>query len=105
VTFANLAGVRYAAAVGFGKEAAGAAYPTVYLWGSVDGASAAHGMYCSRDAGASWTRINDDAHQYGGPGDGQFVVGDMNAAGVVYMSTAGRGIVFGKPANGGGPCA
>jgi lysophospholipase L1-like esterase/photosystem II stability/assembly factor-like uncharacterized protein len=104
-TFANLAGVRYAAAVGFGKEVAGARYPTVYLWGSVDGAGEAHGMYCSRDAGASWTRINDDAHQYGGPGDGQFVVGDMNAAGVVYMSTAGRGIVFGKPAKGGGPCA
>jgi hypothetical protein len=44
-----------------------------------------------------WLRINDDQHQYGGPGDAQFVVGDMNTFGVVYMSTAGRGIVYGKP--------
>jgi lysophospholipase L1-like esterase len=100
-TFANLAGVSYATAVGFGKAAEGAQYPTVFLWGSVGGV---RGLFCSKDVGASWTRINDDAHQYGGPGDGQFVVGDMNTAGVVYMSTAGRGIVFGKPANGSGPC-
>ena len=31
-------------------------------------------------------------------GDGRFIVGDMNRFGVVYMSTAGRGIVVGKPA-------
>ncbi|MFA9216976.1 MAG: GDSL-type esterase/lipase family protein [Sphingomonadaceae bacterium] len=100
-TFATLAKVSYAAAVGFGKAAAGAQYPTVYLWGSVDGV---RGLFCSRDSGANWRRINDDAHQYGGPGDGQFVVGDMNQAGVVYMSTAGRGIVYGKPEGSSGPC-
>jgi hypothetical protein len=66
----------------------------VYIWGEVKGV---RGIYRSLDAGATWTRINDDAHQYGGPGDGQFIVGDMNRYGVVYMSTAGRGIVYGKP--------
>jgi photosystem II stability/assembly factor-like uncharacterized protein len=92
--FAPISHVSYAAAVGFGKAAPGASYPTVYIWGTVAGV---RGMFRSTDTGASWERINDDAHQYGGPGDGQFVVGDMNQFGVVYMSTAGRGIVFGKP--------
>ncbi len=94
-SFASVPGVAYAAAVGFGKAAPGADYPTVYLWGGVAGA---RGMFRSTDRGATWVRINDDAHQYGGPGNGQFVVGDMNSFGVVYMSTAGRGLVYGKPA-------
>ncbi|MES2165025.1 MAG: GDSL-type esterase/lipase family protein [Pseudomonadota bacterium] len=94
VSFANLANVGYAAAVGFGKAAPGANYPAVYIWGSVDGV---RGVFRSIDSGASWLRINDDNHQYGGPGDAQFVIGDANTYGVVYMSTAGRGIVTGKP--------
>jgi hypothetical protein len=98
--FSMLAGVRYCGAVGFGKAAPAAAqstaYPAVYIWGAVgDGP---RGVYRSLDGGARWTRINDDAHQYGGPGDGRFIVGDMNRFGVVYMSTAGRGIVTGRPA-------
>jgi photosystem II stability/assembly factor-like uncharacterized protein len=93
--FAAIAPVRYCGAVGFGKAAPGHDYPAVYVWGDVGGV---RGIHRSIDAGASWTRINDDAHQYGGPGDGQFVVGDMNRYGVVYMSTAGRGIAYGQPA-------
>jgi hypothetical protein len=86
--------IDYCGAVGFGKAAPGKTYPTVFIWGSVKGV---RGIYRSLDTGASWQRINDDAHQYGGPGDGHFIVGDMNRFGVVYMSTAGRGIVHGKP--------
>ena len=41
------------------------------------------------------TRVNDDNHEYGGLANGEFVMGDMNTFGVVYMSTAGRGIVVG----------
>jgi hypothetical protein len=93
-SFQQLAGVSYCAAVGFGKAAPGADYPALYIWGSVGGV---RGVHRSLDAGATWVRINDDAHQYGGPGDGQFIVGDMNRFGVVYMSTAGRGIVYGTP--------
>jgi len=94
-SFGLVNNVSYAAAVGFGKAAPGASYPTVYIWGEVGGV---RGVFRSTDSGANWLRINDDAHQYGGPGDAQFVLGDMNTYGVVYMSTAGRGIVFGKPA-------
>ncbi|WP_174348367.1 exo-alpha-sialidase [Massilia timonae] len=93
-SFAPLAGVGYCGAVGFGKAAPGKREPTVYIWGSVKGV---RGVHRSLDLGRSWQRINDDAHQYGGPGDGHFIVGDMNRFGVVYMSTAGRGIVYGRP--------
>jgi len=92
--FTTFANVSYCGAVGFGKAAAGASYPTVFIWGTVGGV---RGLFRSTDTGQSWTRINDNAHQYGGPGNGRFVVGDMNTFGVVYMSTAGRGIVVGRP--------
>ena len=92
--FTTFANVSYCGAVGFGKAAAGASYPTVFIWGTVGGV---RGLFRSTDTGQTWTRINDNAHQYGGPGNGRFVVGDMNTFGVVYMSTAGRGIVVGRP--------
>jgi hypothetical protein len=92
--FTSISNVTYCEAVGFGKAAAGASYPTVFIWGTVGGV---RGLFRSTDAGGSWTRINDNAHQYGGPGNGKFVVGDMNTFGVVYMSTAGRGVVMGRP--------
>ena len=76
-------------------EPPGSNYPTLYIWGAVNDV---RGLLRSTDKGAHWDRVNDDAHQYGGPGDGQFIVGDMNRYGVVYMSTAGRGIVYGAPA-------
>jgi photosystem II stability/assembly factor-like uncharacterized protein len=96
-TFTKLTNVTSCSAVGFGKTMTGASYPTVFIWGAVAGSST-RGLYRSTDAGATWVRINDDAHQFGGPGNGEFVVGDMNTEGRVYMSTVGRGIVYGTPA-------
>ncbi|HCS66490.1 MAG TPA: xyloglucanase, partial [Cellvibrio sp.] len=93
VSFAAISGVTYAGAVGFGKTAEGKNFPTAYIWGTVKGVK---GIFRSIDEGASWVRVNDDAHQYGGPGNGKFILGDMNTFGTVYMSTAGRGIVYGK---------
>lgn len=93
-SFTTLANVTNCAAVGFGKADIGATYPTIFIWGTVNGV---RGLHRSTNTGATWLRINDDAHEYGGLANGQFVVGDMNTFGVVYMSTAGRGIVWGKP--------
>jgi xyloglucan-specific exo-beta-1,4-glucanase len=93
-SFTTLPNVSDCGAVGFGKAAAGATYPAIYIWGTVNGV---RGVHRSTDTGASWVRINDDAHEYGGPANGQFVMGDMNTFGTVYMSTAGRGIAYGKP--------
>jgi xyloglucan-specific exo-beta-1,4-glucanase len=91
--FSKIAAVTYCGAVGFGKEADGATYPAIYIWGTVNGVL---GIHRSTDEGATWLRVNDDAHEYGGPANGQFVTGDMNVFGRVYMSTAGRGIVYGE---------
>lgn len=91
-SFLAISGVSYCGAVGFGKEASGSSYPTIYIWGTVNNV---RGLYRSTDQAATWVRVNDDAHEYGGPGNGQFVQGDMNVFGRVYMSTAGRGIVYG----------
>ncbi len=95
-TFTKISAVTQCSSVGFGKEAAGKTYPTLYIWGTVGGVI---GIHRSIDEGATWTRVNDDAHEYGGPANGNFVIGDMNVYGRVYMSTAGRGIVYGDPAS------
>ena len=53
------------------------------------------GIYRSQDGGNSWVLINKD-NLYGGTGNGNFLVGDMNEFGTVYMSTVGCGIIYGK---------
>jgi hypothetical protein len=64
----------------------------VYIVGKVGGV---YGIYRSDDTGTTWVRVNDDRHQYGGPGNGQFVQGDPYIHGRVYMGTFGRGVVYG----------
>jgi hypothetical protein len=91
--FTKLTNVAACASVGFGKAAPGKNFPTIYIWGTVGGIV---GIHRSIDEGVTWKRVNDDAHEYGGPANGQFVIGDMNVYGRVYMSTAGRGIVYGE---------
>lgn len=92
-TWTAAAGIGYTEAVGYGigPKNSGTA---LYAFGIVDGTS---GVFESSDEGASWTRVNDDAHEYGGLANGEFVMGDMNTYGVVYMSTAGRGIAVRVP--------
>jgi xyloglucan-specific exo-beta-1,4-glucanase len=91
-TFTNIAAVSNCKAVGLGKAATNGTYHTLYIWGTVSGVT---GIFRSTDEGVTWVRVNDDAHEYGGIGNGQFVAGDMNVYGRVYMSTGGRGIVYG----------
>jgi xyloglucan-specific exo-beta-1,4-glucanase len=92
VSFTKLDSVRGATAVGFGKAAPGADYPTLYLIGTVDGVT---GVFRSTDGGAAWVRINDDRHQYGGSGE---ITGDPDVYGRVYMgSNAARGVLYGEP--------
>jgi len=81
--------------VGVGKAAPDKTYPSLYIWGR-PASTDPIGLYRSDDEGAKWIRINDDAHQFGGPGNAQFVKGDMNVYGRVYMSTVGRGIIYGE---------
>jgi hypothetical protein len=93
-TFAAISNVTNCEAVGFGKAAQGKSFPAVYIFGTI---AAVTGVFQSVDEGVTWVRINDDAHEYGGLANGEFVVGDMNMFGVVYRSTAGRGIACRLP--------
>ncbi|WP_433044936.1 cellulose binding domain-containing protein [Dactylosporangium sp. CS-033363] len=76
--------------VGFGKAAPGRTNAAVFLVGTVD---AKKGVFRSDDAGASWLRVNDDAHQYGNIGEA--ITGDPRIFGRVYIGTNGRGIIYG----------
>lgn len=74
---------------GFGKGLT-PDYPSLYLIGVVNGQ---YGFYRSDDAAQSWTRINDDQHQYGLV---LHIIGDMQEYGRVYVGTHGRGIITGQ---------
>jgi hypothetical protein len=94
ISFEPVAAVQSCRAIGFGAPRNAGEFPAVYIWGAAGGGP--RGLYRSDDAGQSFERINDDAHEYGGPGNGEFVIGDANVHGRVYMSSAGRGLIMGE---------
>ncbi|MFE3038023.1 cellulose binding domain-containing protein [Streptomyces canus] len=99
-SWTKLANVDQADAIGFGKAATGASYQTLYTSAKIGGV---RGVFRSTDKGASWTRINDDAHQWGWTGAA--ITGDPRVYGRVYVSTNGRGVIYGDtsdPSGGGG---
>ena len=87
------ANVTEANAIAFGKTLPGAAYPTLFIWGRPASGSVP-GMYRSSDQAASWVMVNNTNHQYGGRGNAGLIEGDKNVHGRVYMSSAGRGVVY-----------
>jgi hypothetical protein len=95
-SFTKLPNVEQADTVGFGKAAPGASYQTLYTSAKIGGV---RGIFRSTDKGASWTRINDDAHQWGWTGAA--ITGDPRVYGRVYVSTNGRGVVYGDSSGGG----
>ena len=93
-TFTRLDSVSYCGALGLGKGKTDDSPYVIYMWGKPAGEEEI-GIYWSEDEGKTWSRINDSKHQFGGPGNGYFVCGDMNVYGRVYMSTVGLGVVYG----------
>jgi photosystem II stability/assembly factor-like uncharacterized protein len=92
--FTRVTSCRASYALGFGKAAPGGdGYPAVFQTGSVEDLT---GVYRSDDAGRSWVRINDDAHQWGWTGE--VITGDPRIHGRVYLGTNGRGVQYGDPA-------
>jgi hypothetical protein len=79
--------------VTFGKAAPGKTYPTVFLWGKVNGEE---GLWRSIDSGKAWTRINTDATRFG---QMRAIAGDPRTFGVLYISPDGRGTMVGRPKN------
>ena len=67
---------------------------TLYMYGKPSEKDK-EGIYRSQDSGKTWVLIND-SKLYGGTGNGNFLVGDMNTFGTVYMSSVGCGIIYGR---------
>ncbi|GGU01740.1 RICIN domain-containing protein [Streptomyces lateritius] len=93
-TFTTLKTVKSASALGFGKAAPGADYQALYLIGTVKDVT---GVFRSTDKGATWLRVNDDAHQWGSIGGVGVITGDPDTYGRVYVGTNGRGLQYGDP--------
>jgi hypothetical protein len=89
-TFARVAGVDEADTIGFGRAAPGQTYPALYTSAKIAGV---RGIFRSDTAGATWVRINDDAHLWGWTGS--TITGDPRVYGRVYVGTNGRGILYG----------
>jgi xyloglucan-specific exo-beta-1,4-glucanase len=88
-SFASGNGAQGASVIALGKAKAGAPYSAaVYVVGVID---SVWGVYRSDDGGATWTRFNDDAHQFGGIG---VMAADQNLYGRIYVSGTGRGLLY-----------
>ena len=85
--------VNYAKCVGYGAPEKDGDPNTLFIYGKI-AADDVEGIYRSQDAGKSWVLINTQ-HLYGGTGNGNYIVGDLNEFGKMYMSTVGCGIVWG----------
>ena len=90
--FYQVDGVTELHGFGFGKVAPGASAPALYMAGVANGV---HGILRSDDWARTWTRINDEQHQWGLVTQ---VTGDPKLYGRVYVGTFGRGILYGDPA-------
>lgn len=87
--FASANGEAGASLIALGKAAPGASYSAaVYVVGVINGV---WGIHRSDDGGATWTRFNDDAHQFGGIG---VVAADQSVYGRIYVSGTGRGLLY-----------
>ena len=91
-TFASVPGGLAVQALAFGKAPAGRDYPALFAIGVREGTRA---IWRSDDRGASWLRVNDDAHEYGRKY--RCLAGDPRVFGRVYVGTDGRGILHGEP--------
>lgn len=92
-TLERLSNVDAGKLIGFGKAAPGKDYMSIYAVATIDGVE---GIFRSDDKGETWTRVNDDQHQYGTK---QTITGDPNVYGRFYVGTNGLGIVCGELAD------
>ncbi|WP_241659788.1 WD40/YVTN/BNR-like repeat-containing protein [Sphingomonas glacialis] len=85
MTFVPASGALRVELFGLGKHG-------LFAVGSLDGV---RGVWRSVDTGKTWSRIDDDAHRWGGRY--RVVSGDPRRAGRVYLGTDGRGLFYGDP--------
>ena len=93
-TVTKLDNVFYCKTIGFGAPEKEGGVNTLYMYGK-PAEDDIEGIYRSSDSGKTWVLINTK-NLFGGTGNGNFLVGDLNTFGMVYMSTVGCGIIYGK---------
>lgn len=94
-TFTRIDTVKLCDAVGVGIGKTESDPYVIYIWGvPVTEEGTDRNLWMSEDEGKTWVRVNDDQHMFGGPGNGDFVIGDMNVYGRCYMSTVGLGLAY-----------
>ncbi|MGN0581857.1 MAG: dockerin type I domain-containing protein [Oscillospiraceae bacterium] len=97
----HLDSMGYAKCIGYGAPEKEGGPNTLFVFGRPT-ENDPEGIYRSTDAGKSWVCINTD-HLFGGTGNGNYICGDMNEFGTMYMSTVGCGIVVGRLSDGKNP--
>ncbi len=91
VTWSAVPNVLEVYAFGFGKEAPGGSYPTIYIVGWVSGV---YGVWRSDNQAQSWTQVGD--YPLGSLDEIKAVDGDKNVYGTVYVGFAGSGYAYGR---------
>jgi photosystem II stability/assembly factor-like uncharacterized protein len=91
-TFSKFTNAQEADNIGFGMSQRKDGYPALYTSAKI---ASVRGIFRSDDAGRHWVRINDDRHQYASTNAA--ITGDPRVYGRVYISTNGRGIIYGEP--------
>lgn len=92
-SFTKVSAVASAYRMAFGRAKPGNTHPAVFIWGKTGTTT---GFFRSDDTGATWTRINDNLHQFGYQND---LAADPRVHGRVYLATSGRGVIVGDIAN------
>lgn len=93
-TFIKIQDIQEADTIGYGKAPDGKNYVSIYTNAKINNV---RGIFRSNDEGKTWTRINDDKHQYGCANAD--ISGDPRIYGRVYIATNGLGVVYGDAAS------
>src|SRR5205814_5071819 len=89
-SFTQVSQVTSADNIGFGMPAPQQKYVALYSSANVSGVA---GIYRSDDGGTTWVRINNNKHQYASINAS--ITGDPRVYGRVYVTSNGRGIIYG----------
>lgn len=87
-TWNAVTGVTNCSSIGFGKLVSPSTEPTVFIYATINGKKS---LYQSTDFCKSWFEINDGTL----PTNISNITGDMRTAGLLYLATGGRGIIYG----------
>ncbi|BCE00559.1 WD40/YVTN/BNR-like repeat-containing protein [Marinicellulosiphila megalodicopiae] len=89
-SFNKISGVTTAFNVAIGAPEITGDYPTVYIWGIIDGVN---GIFRSQDEGVNWTQINDNDTQWAQ--NHSDLTASQTIFGRLFIALGGRGIIYG----------